>query len=165
MNEVLRAIRERRSVRVFRPDPIEPEKLEAILEAARWAPSGRNTQPWRFVVVESKEKREELGRVVTQMDMVRTAPVTIAVLRDKTAGYDEIKDAQAIGACAQNILLAAHSLGLGACWLGRLRDPQVEKIIGAKENEELMMLIVIGYPGEKPPARERKPLSELVRRI
>lgn len=165
MNEVLRAIRERRSIRVFRPDPIEPEKLEAILEAARWAPSGRNTQPWRFVVVESKEKREELGRVVTQMDMVRTAPVTIAILRDKDAGYDEIKDAQAIGACAQNILLAAHSLGLGACWLGRLRDPQVEKIIGAKENEELMMLIVIGYPAERPPTRERKPLSELVRRI
>jgi nitroreductase len=165
MNEVLRAIRERRSIRVFRPDPIEPEKLEAILEAARWAPSGRNTQPWRFVVVESKEKRQELGRVVTQMDMIRTAPVTIAVLRDKDAGYDEIKDAQAIGACAQNILLAAHSLGLGACWLGRLRDPQVEKIIGAKENEELMMLIVIGYPRERPAPKERKPLSELVRRI
>lgn len=165
MNEVLRAIRERRSIRVFRPDPIEPEKLEAILEAARWAPSGRNTQPWRFVVVESKEKREELGRVVTQMDMVRTAPITIAVLRDKDAGYDEVKDIQAIGACAQNILLAAHSLGLGACWLGRVRDPQIEKIIGAKENEELMMLIVIGYPRERPPARERKPLEELVRRI
>ncbi|MBC7318763.1 nitroreductase family protein [Candidatus Bipolaricaulota bacterium] len=165
MNEVLRAIRERRSIRVFRPDPIEPEKLEAILEAARWAPSGRNTQPWRFVVVESKEKREELGRVVTQMDMVRTAPVTIAVLRDKDAGYDEVKDIQAIGACAQNILLAAHSLGLGACWLGRVRDPQIEKIIGAKENEELMMLIVIGYPRERPPVRERKPLEELVRRI
>ncbi len=165
MNEVLRAIRERRSIRVFRPDPIEPEKLEAILEAARWAPSGRNTQPWRLVVVESKEKREELGRVVTQMDMVRTAPVTLAILRDKDAGYDEIKDAQAIGACAQNILLAAHSLGLGACWLGRLRDPQVEKIIEAKENEELMMLIALGYPAEQPPARERKPLAELVRRI
>lgn len=165
MNEVLRAIRERRSVRVFRPDPIEPEKVEAILEAGRWAPSGRNSQPWRFVVVESKEKREELGRVVTQMDMVRTAPVTIAVLCDRAAGYDEIKDAQAIGACAQNILLAAHSLGLGACWLGRLRDPQVEKIVGVKENEELMMLIVIGYPGERPAPKDRKPLSELVRRI
>lgn len=165
MNEVLRVICERRSIRIFRSDPVEPEKVEAILEAARWAPSGRNTQPWRFVVVESKEKREELGRVVTQMDMVRTTPVTIAVLRDKNAGYDETKDIQAIGACAQNILLAAHALGLGACWLGRVRDPQVEKIVGAKENEELMMLITIGYPAERPPARDRKPLAELVRRI
>lgn len=139
--------------------------MEAILEASRWAPSGRNTQPWRFVVVESKEKREELGRVVTQMDMVRTAPVTIAILRDKNAGYDDTKDIQAIGACAQNILLAAHALGLGACWIGRVRDPQVENIIGAKGNEELMMLITVGYPAEQPPARDRKPLAELVRRI
>lgn len=165
MNEVLRAIKERRSIRAFRSDPIEPEKLEAILEAARWAPSGRNSQPWRLVVVESPEKREELGRLVTQMDMVRTAPVTIAILRDRTAGYDEVKDIQAIGACAQNILLAAHSLGLGACWLGRVRDPQVEKIIGAKGNEELMMLIVLGYPRERPAPKERKPLEEIVRRI
>ena len=165
MNEVLRAIRERRSVRSFKTDPVEPEKIEAILEAGRWAPSGKNTQPWRFVVVESQEKREQLGRLVTQMDMIRTAPVTIAVLLDTKAGYDRIKDVQAIGACAQNMLLAAHSLGLGACWIGRVRDEQVERVLGAKEHEELMMLIPIGYPAESPAPKERKPLSELVRRI
>jgi len=165
MNEVLRAIQERRSIRSFKTDPVEPEKLEAILEAARWAPSGKNTQPWRLVVVESQEKREQLGRLVTQMDMIRTAPVTIAVLLDTEAGYDRVKDIQAIGACAQNILLAAHSLGLGACWIGRVRDEQVEAVLGAKENEELMMLVPIGYPVSTPPPKERKPLTELVRRI
>ncbi|MCD5409005.1 nitroreductase family protein [Candidatus Bipolaricaulota bacterium] len=165
MNEVLRAIQERRSIRSFKTDPVEPEKIEAILEAARWAPSGKNTQPWRLVLVESQEKREQLGRLVTQMDMIRTAPVTIAVLLDTEAGYDRIKDIQAIGACAQNILLAAHSLGLGACWIGRVRDEQVEQVLGAKEHEELMMLIPIGCPKESPPPRDRKPLAELVRRI
>ncbi|HIE47462.1 TPA: nitroreductase family protein [Candidatus Bipolaricaulota bacterium] len=165
MNEVLRAIKERRSIRSFKTDPVEPEKIEAILEAARWAPSGKNTQPWRLVVVESREKREQLGRLVTQMDMIRTAPVTIAVLLDTQAGYDRTKDVQAIGACAQNILLAAHSLGLGACWIGRVRDEQVERVLGAKEHEELMMLIPVGYPKESPPPRDRKPLAELVRRI
>jgi nitroreductase len=165
MNEVLRAICERRSIRVFRPDPVEPEKLEAILEAGRWAPSGRNTQPWRFVVVESQGKREQLGRLVTQMDMIRAAPVTIAVLLDGEAGYDRTKDAQAIGACAQNMLLAAHSLNLGACWIGRVRDAQLERVLGACEHEELMLLMPIGYPAESPASKERKPLSELVRRI
>ncbi len=165
MNEVLRAIKERRSIRSFKIDPVEPEMIEAILEAARWAPSGKNTQPWRLVVVESREKREQLGRLVTQMDMIRTAPVTIAVLLDTQAGYDRTKDVQAIGACAQNILLAAHSLGLGACWIGRVRDEQVERVLEAKEHEELMMLIPIGYPKESPPPRDRKPLAELVRRI
>jgi len=165
MNEVLKAIRERRSIRTFRADPVEPEKIEAILEAGRWAPSGKNTQPWRFVIVESQGKRQQLGQLVTQMDMIRTAPVTIAVLLDTEAGYDRIKDVQAIGACAQNMLLAAHSLGLGACWIGRVRDEQVERVLGAEEHEELMMLIPIGYPAESPAPKERKPLSELVRRI
>jgi len=165
MNEVLRAIRERRSIRAFKTDPVEPEKLEAILEAGRWAPSGKNTQPWRFVIVESQEKRQQLGQLVTQMDMIRTAPVTIAVLLDTEAGYDRIKDIQAIGACAQNMLLAAHSLGLGACWIGRVRDEQVERVLGVGEHEELMMLIPIGYPAESPPPKERKSLADLVRRI
>ncbi|HPD07191.1 MAG TPA: nitroreductase family protein [Candidatus Bipolaricaulis sp.] len=165
MNEVLKAIHDRRSVRAFRSQPVEPEALEAILDAGRWAPSGRNTQPWRFVVVESEAKRAELGKLVPQRDMVRTAPVTIAVLLDRAAGYDELKDAQAIGACAQNILLAAHALGLGACWIGRARDREVEALLGAREAEELMMLIPLGFPAEAPPGRERRPLSELVRRI
>jgi len=165
MSEVLTAIRERRSVRAFRSEAIERAKLDAILDAARWAPSGKNTQPWRFVVVESAAKRAELAKLVTQRDMVRTAPVTVAILLDRRAGYDELKDAQGIGACAQTLLLAVHALGLGACWIGRARDREVEAILGAREGEELMMLIPIGYPAETPPARERRPLSDLVRRI
>ncbi|MBC7220276.1 nitroreductase [Candidatus Bipolaricaulota bacterium] len=165
MNEVLQAIRARRSVRAFRSQPVEPEKVEALLDAGRWAPSGKNTQPWRFVVVESAAKRAELAKLVPQRDMVATAPVTLAVLLDRQAGYDELKDAQAIGACAQNILLAAQALGLGGCWIGRARDRAVEALLGAREGEELMMLIPIGYPAEEPPPRERRPLAELVRRI
>ncbi len=165
MNEVLRAIKERRSIRVFRPDPIEPEKVDAILDAGRWAPSGKSTQPWRFVVVQSAPKRAELAKLVTQRNMVGSAPVTLAILLDRAAGYDELKDAQGIGACAQNVLLAVHALGLGACWIGRTRDKAVEAILGAGEGEELMMLIPIGYPAETPPVPKRRPLSELVRRV
>ncbi|HEU68486.1 MAG TPA: nitroreductase family protein [Candidatus Acetothermia bacterium] len=165
MNEVLQAIRARRSVRAFRSQPVEAEKVEAILEAGRWAPSGKNAQPWRFVIVESAAKREELARLVPQRNMIGSAPVTIALLLDRKAGYDELKDAQGIGACAQNMLLAVHALGLGACWIGRARDREVEALLGAREGEELMMLIPIGYPAEEPPVRERRPLSELVRRI
>lgn len=165
MNEILAAIRGRRSVRAFRPDPVEKEKLEGILDAGRWAPSGKNTQPWRFVVVESAATRARLAKLVTQKNMVGSAPVTLAILCDRRAGYDELKDAQGIGACAQNILLAVHALGLGACWIGRARDREVEAILGAREGEELMLLIPIGYPAETPPERERRPLSELVRRV
>ncbi len=164
-NPLLEAIRTRRTVRAFRPDAIAPDVLEEVLDAGRWAPSGKNTQPWRFVVVTSPEAREELGRLVTQGNMVRSAPVTIAVLLDKNAGYDATKDAQGIGACAQNMLLAAHALGLGACWIGRTRDPEVERLIGASESEELMLLLPIGYPSETPKAGQRRPLEEMVRRV
>ena len=165
MDGILDMIRDRRSVRAFRPDPVEKEKLDAILDAGRWAPSGKNTQPWRFVVVESAAKRAELAKLVTQRNMIGTAPVTLAILLDRRAGYDELKDAQGIGACAQNILLAVHALGLGACWIGRARDEEIESLLGAREGEELMMLIPIGYPAETPPARERRPLPEMVRRV
>ncbi len=166
MNDsLLQGIRERRTVRAFRTDPVEPEKIDRILEAGRWAPSGKNTQPWRFVVVNAPDKRQELGKLVPQRNMIATAPVTIAVLKHTPSGYDELKDAQGIGACAQNLLLAAHALGLGACWIGKSRDPEVEKLLGASDEEELMLLLPVGHPAEASADGKRKPRDELVRTI
>ncbi len=164
-NALLQSIRERRTVRAFRTEPVEPEKIERILEAGRWAPSGKNTQPWRFVVVNSPDRRQELGKLVPQRDMIATAPVTIAVLKHIPSGYDELKDAQGIGACAQNLLLAAHALGLGACWIGKTRDPELERLLGASEDEELMLLLPVGYPAQEPSDGERRPIDELVRTV
>ncbi len=165
MNTLLQEIKRRRTVRAFRTDPVEEDKIQAILDAGRWAPSGKNTQPWRFIVVRSEEKRAELGQLVPQRNMIATAPVTIAVLKHVPSGYDELKDAQGIGACAQNMLLAAHALGLGACWIGRARDPELEGLLGAQEDEELMLLLPIGYPAEEPGEGKRKPLEELSRTL
>ncbi len=165
MDTLLNEIRKRRTVRAFRSDPVEEDKIEAILEAGRWAPSGKNTQPWRFVVVRSEEKRAELGQLVPQRDMISTAPITIAVLKHVPSGYDELKDAQGIGACTQNMLLAAHAQGLGACWIGRARDPELEALVEAREDEELMLLLPVGYPAEEPAAGQRKPLEDLTRSI
>ncbi len=102
MNEVLAAIKARRSVRKFAPGEVADAKLTAILDAGRWTPSGKNTQPWRFVVVRSPEKREALARLAPQDRMIATAPVTIAVLYNHAAGYDELKDAHGIGAAIQS---------------------------------------------------------------
>lgn len=165
MNDVLQAIRARRSVRQFADKPIAREHVEAVLEAGRWAPSGKNTQPWRFVVVESLEKREELAALAPQGGMVAAAPVTLAVLLDRSAGYDTLKDAQGIGAAIENILLAAHALGLGACWMGKTCDAAIETALCAKEDEELMALIPIGHPAQQPGAGSRHPLASITRFI
>lgn len=163
MNEILKAIHERRSIRRFRDEPLSHEQIEQILEAARWAPSGKNTQPWRFIVVQSTGKKNELAKLAPQREMVATAPASLAVLLDKTAGYDALKDAQGIGAAIQNILLAVHSLGLGACWMGKTRDPEIERLLEAKDSEELMALIPIGHPDETPAPTRRHPLPEIFR--
>ncbi|RLE38374.1 nitroreductase family protein [Candidatus Acetothermia bacterium] len=165
MNQVLKAIRDRRSVRRFGPGEVSDHALAEILEAGRWAPSGKNTQPWRFVVVRSGEKRRALARLAPQDRMIATAPVTIAVLYDRTAGYDEFKDAQGIGAAIENILLAVHSLGLAGCWMGKVRDPEIEALLEAEDTEELAALIPIGRPGEAPIPPDRLPLAKLVRYI
>ncbi len=165
MNNVLQAIRARRSVRRFVSEPITREQVEAILEAGRWAPSGKNTQPWRFIVVQSPDKRGELAALVPQAGMVAAAPVTLAVFLDRSAGYDTLKDAQGIGAAIENILLAVHALGLGACWMGRTRDAAVEVALDAKEDEELMALIPIGHPAQQPGRSSRHPLQRIARFI
>ena len=82
MNDVLKAIQTRRSVRRYTDAPVSREQIEAILEAGRFAPSGKNTQPWRFVVVESEAKRSELAILFPQQGLVAAAPVTLAVLRE-----------------------------------------------------------------------------------
>jgi len=163
MGEVRRAIRERRSVRQFGTEPVERSVVEEILEAGRWAPSGKNTQPWRFVVIQSDGVRAGLAKLAPQAGMIATAPVTIAVLLDRDLGYDDLKDVQGIGAAIQNVLLAAHDLGLGACWMGKTRDPAIEALIGAQGAEELMALIPIGRPSGRPKAPERHDIDRLAR--
>lgn len=165
MNKTLKVIRERRSIRQFKNEPIDREQIETILEAGRWAPSGKNTQPWRFVVVESENKRAELARLAPQRGMIAGAPVTLALLLDQDAGYDELKDTQGIGAAIENILLAVHALGLGACWIGRTRDGPIESVLGVGERQELMALIPIGHPAEHPTEPTRRSLEELTRFI
>ena len=165
MNETLQAIRQRRSVRRFTDEPLARQHVETILDAGRWAPSGKNTQPWRFVVVESLDKREELASLASQGGMVAAAPVTLAVLLDRNAGYDATKDVQGIGAAIENILLAVHALGLGACWLGKTRDVEIEALVEVKDSEELMALIPIGHPAGQPGEPPRQPLREITRFI
>jgi len=163
MNEVLNAIKTRHSVRRYTDTPVSRDHIEAILEAGRFAPSGNNTQPWRFVVVESEAKHGELATLFPQQGLVAAAPITLAVLLDREACYNELKDAQGIGAAIENILLAVHALGLGACWMGRTRDKEIERFLGAREHEELMALIPIGHPAEHANETDRLSLERIAR--
>jgi nitroreductase len=162
-NEVITALRTRRSVRDFSDTCPTDEEIKEVLEAGIWAPSGLNNQPWRFIVVKNSETKEEMSKLTHYSRIVKSAPVSIAVFMDEEASYDRTKDCMAIGACNQNILLAAHSLGLGAVWLGEIlkNKEDVKRLLEAPKNWELMAVLAIGRPVPRERSSNRKPLEEL----
>lgn len=164
-NVVLQAIRQRRSIRRYTAEPVPAGEIEAILEAGRWAPSGLNNQPWRFLVVRAGDARQEtLAAHTKYAHIIRKARVLFCVFLDREGVYNRDKDIQGIGACLQNMLLAAHSLGLGAVWLGEIinQKPAVTSALGLNDQAlELMAVLAVGRPDQKG-ASERKPMSELL---
>jgi nitroreductase len=163
-NMILEIIRSRRSIREFLADPVEYSIIEDILEAGRWAPSGLNNQPWRFVVVRDRKVAGLLAKCTRYSSIVQSAPLLIAVFLDRDVMYDHTKDTQACGAAIQNMLLATHGMGLGAVWLGEIlnRKDEVGNILNAQESLELMAVIAIGYPAvDSSRSGERREISEI----
>ncbi len=161
---ILEAIYTRRSVRQFADQPIDREQLLEIIKAGMWAPSGLNNQPWRFVIVKSADVRQDLAKLTNYHTMVERAPACIAVFIDKNDMYHEVKDHQSMGACLQNMLLAAHGLGLGAVWLGEILKSAdaVRELLGLSENLELMAVVAIGHPAAQKRTSSRKEISEML---
>ncbi len=163
-NPVLEAIYSRRSIRHYTDKPVPKELVYEIILAGTWAPSGLNNQPWRFAIVQDREKKEALARLTRYGEIIRRAPVVIAVFVDREAMYHEVKDHQAMGACLQNMLLAAHALGLGAVWLGEIlkNAEAVRTTLELPENLELMAVVAVGYPQKRDQTSSRKPLQEVI---
>jgi len=161
---MLQKIKNRRSIRKFTPEPIDDAVLNLIIEMGMWAPSGLNNQPWKFAVVKNSDCLERLSRQTVYSPVIKKAPVCIAVFLDTAESYHREKDIQAIGACLQNMLLAIHHLGLGGVWLGEIlkNRKEVEKILDAPGNLELMAVVALGHPAEKKGAGSRKSIDQVV---
>ncbi|MGD2200703.1 MAG: nitroreductase family protein [Candidatus Bathyarchaeota archaeon] len=171
-NPVLEAIKDRRSVRYYKPDPLPREVVDKVIEAGNWAPSAGNLQPWRFVVVEDEELRERLSETTipewrsvmetleedeperyeiysTHVDredpVYYSAPVIVFII-----GPSSVNCALA----CENMMLAAHSLGLGSCYVGwgalAQYDPEAFEILELKAEESILGPIVMGYPEKHP---------------
>jgi len=178
-NEVLEAIKGRRSIIRFKQEPVTEEQLEAILEAGRWAPSFANSQPWEFIVVRDKELRTELNGLVQRIAVARRghvalsasgigdAPVAIVVAVDPWR--DPQHHLEAGVAAAQNMALAAHSLGLATYWAGvysprggrRTPEGKIKQLLHIPKEHRVVALFPIGVPAYEDES-ERRGLSELV---
>ena len=155
--EILELIRGRRSVRRFQERPVEQKMVERILEAGRWAPSGRNNQPWRFVVVRDVEMKKRIAAYTKYGSVIEGAAVIIPVFIHRPSMYSEVKDYQSVGACLQNMLLMAHAQGLGAVWLGEIlkNAEAVRDTLGLGSELELMAVIALGWPQGEAASRRR----------
>ncbi len=165
MNEVIKAILNRRTIRKFRQQPVPREKVEAILEAGRWAPSFSNAQPWKFIVVQEEETKkrlsEEAGRSVYYKGIVE-APVTVVICADPEEDSQHWMEAGWLA--HQSMALAAHSLGLGCSWIliaNTKSEGPVKKLLKIPKRLRVSSLMPVGFPDETPKSH-RKPLQEIV---
>ena len=157
-------IYKRRSIRQFTEKPVAREELIEIIKAGTWAPSGRNNQPWRFVIITDPGLRRELARHTKYSAIIEGAPACIAVFADRSAMYSDVKDHQAMGACIQNMLLAAHALGLGAVWLGEIlkKADAVRALLELPQEMELMAVVALGHPAPDQHTSQRKDVPEVL---
>ena len=180
--EVMEAIKTRRSIRRYKTTAIDTQTLEQVLEAARWAPSWKNTQCWRFIVVRDDNIKNkvadtligdpELGGRNPGISAIRQAPVLIvACAKLGHSGYMEGKKATHKGdwwymfdvaLAMQNLMLAAHSLGLGTVPLGLFNDTKAARILQLPQGFRVVAMTPLGYPDQEPKVRPRKELLEIV---
>ena len=168
-NEFVEFIKTRRSVRSFVYKKIRRETILEVLEAARWAPSGNNSQPWKVCIVIHPTLKRMLSDLTKYGGTIEEAYVNFVIFLDLERGYDRTKDLQAIGAFIQNILLAVHSQeDLGAVWIGEIinRKEEVNEIFKFPvEKFELMGVVAIGIVDDarekiREESRERRSLDE-----
>ena len=162
------AIRTRKSVREYLPKPVEPEKLARILESVRLAPSAKNRQEWRFVIVRDEAARRKLKPAAADQAFVEQAPVVIACCAETDGscmrcGIESYKIDLAIA--IDHLTLAAVEEGLGTCWIGAFYPDMVREILGIPGSVEIVELLTLGYPAD-PAVREknRLPLDETIYR-
>jgi nitroreductase len=151
--ETFEALFTRRSIRKYTDKAVEDEKIQEILKAAMYAPSARNTQPWQFLVISEKGMLNKIKQVHPYASMLAEAPLAVLVCGDKTYEPDENYLNTNCSAATQNLLLAAHALGLGGVWLGvfprKERMDALTNLFGLPENITPISLVAIGYPDEK----------------
>lgn len=159
-------IEKRYSVRAYKPDPVEDAKLQEVLDAARLAPTATNRQAIQFIVVHTKGREAELGRIYKQDWFVQPPLVICACgvpsenwVRKDGKNYNDVDVAIAM----DHLILAAANAGLGTCWIGAFNPQAAREVLGLPEGVEPIAFTPLGYPADEPRPKKRKALSELVR--
>ena len=164
-------IRERRSVRAFTGRDVSEEDVELLVEAACWAPSAGNRQPWEFVVVRDEEVKRGLVEAAGGQSFIAEAPVVFVVCADpgrSASRYGrrgaDLYCLQDTAAAVQNLLLTAAANGLGGCWVGAFDEGKAAEAVGVPRGMRPVAIVPVGYPAERPPPTPRRRSSEVIHR-
>lgn len=152
----LEFIKSRRSIREYTEESVSPEQIQSMLEAAMAAPSGRDLRGWDFVVVTDPKTREALSKSHQFSGMIARAPVAFVICGRPKDSHHWIADCSA---ATENLLLQAHSMGLGGVWVGVYplveREDLVKRVLGLPEEVRVLCMAPVGHPAEERPSRTR----------
>lgn len=159
-------VTKRYSVRAYKLDPVEDEKLQQVLQAVRLAPTADNRQPFQIIVIHTAGRQAELNRIYGR-DWFVQAPLVICACGIPARGWVR-KDGKSytdvdVAIVVDHLTLAAASVGLGTCWIGAFDPAAAREALGLPDDVEPIAFTPLGYPADRPRPKKRKPLSELVR--
>ncbi len=174
--DFLKLANERQSDRKYHDKPVEEEKLNRCLEAARLAPSACNAQPWKFIVVNDSEIKNSLaelttsGRLIPINHFTRQAPLHVVLIMEKpnlTSKFGELVKSKKytlmdVGIAASHFCLQAAAEGLGTCMIGWFDEPGVRKLLNIPDNKRPMLIITLGYPAGNKRKKRRKEMNRIV---
>lgn len=167
--EIFETISQRRSIRRFKNEEIQESLILKIIQAGVWAPSAGNLQSWELVVVKNPQNREKLSEAAYMCDFIAQAPVVLVpCVNQRVSGaiYGnrgvELYSIQDVSCAVENMLLMAHALGLGACWVGAFDEQQVTELLGTPSYVRPVALVPMGHPDEKPYPPPRRDLNDFL---
>jgi nitroreductase len=175
---VLRSIVDRHSIRRYTAEPVTDAVVESLIEAARLAPSGSNTQPWHFIVVRSEKQRRAIAEVCGRQGWMVAAPVHVVCVGDigcrvkdyagppleEDSSLPELKRViRDTAIAAEHLVLEATAQGLGTCWVGLFAQEEIRPVLGIPDDKYVLAVIAVGYPAESPSPRPRRPRDDMVR--
>jgi nitroreductase len=175
---MLEEIVSRRSIRKYIDNkPVEEEKITELIESARLAPSGSNTQPWHFIVVKSDSMRQKVSEVSHNQKWMMSAPVFIVcvadvrfrikedvdLIIDENSPDPEVKQIiRDTSIAIEHVVLSAENLGLGTCWVAWFTQDEIRPVLNIPSDKYVVAVITLGYPDESPKARPRKNLEDII---
>ena len=156
----------RYSVRSYKPDPVDENVLQTVLEAARLAPTAANRQPFQLIVIHTEGKNDQLRRIYDR-DWFTQAPIIICAVGLPDVGWkrsDKVSYTHVDVAIAMDhLILAAAELNLGTCWIAAFNPDEARKVLGLPPEVDPIIFTPLGYPADQPKAKVRKPLEEIIR--